>query len=261
MISTAQSAPEAYHDLVLSRGLTESAPLQVLILDDERFDRHRLARFCSGLDICVAVTNASTLEDFRTKLANQRFELILLDYMLPDGTGLDAMESVRLSAANVNAATIMITGQGQDDVAAEAISYGCADYLTKDELSPNAFRRAVTNALQKSDLTTQVEAQSFARSEVEAVLEHFASSFARDIKPMVSRMLRQLRDLRGTEQNQKFEALDTTCLDMWEALIELERNTGPEIMALAAIDKTPTVMRTRDGKARVPPSPFTKVPH
>ncbi len=261
MISTVQSAQGANPGLILSRGLTERAPLQVLILDDERFDRHRLARFCSGLGVSVAVSNTATLENFRSQLASQRFDLILLDYMLPDGTGLDAMEAVRLSAANVNAATIMITGQGQVDVAAEAISYGCADYLTKDELSPNAFRRAVTNALQKSYLTTQVEAQSFARSEVEAVLEHFAASFARDIKPMVSRMLRQLRDLRGTNQDQKFEALDTTCLDIWEALVELEHNTGPEIMALATTDNAPTVMRTPDGKTRVPPSPFTKVTH
>ncbi len=261
MITTAQTAHGAYPGLLLSRGLNESAPLRVLILDDERFDRHRLARLCSGLDVSVAVANATTVTDFKSLLAGQSFDLILLDYMLPDGTGLDAMEAVRLSAANVNAATIMITGQGQEDIAAEAISFGCADYLTKDELSANAFRRAVTNALHKSDLTTQIEAQSFARSEVETVLEHFAASFARDIKPMVSRMLRQLRDLRGKEQDQKFEALDTTCLDMWEALVELERHTGPEMMELAITGNSPSDLGAQGRRTRVPPSPFSKISH
>lgn len=246
------------------RGVPQDKMLKVLILDDERFDRHRLARMCSGLERPVDVTNAQTLRAFKDQLDAGAFDLILLDYLLPDGTGMDAMEAVRLSPDNLNAATIMITGQRQEHLAAEAMKMGCADYMTKDQLTANAFRRAVTNALQKSELTHQIEAQTFARSEVEKVLEHFASSFARDIKPLVSRMLRQLRDLRGKDQSDGFSAIDGTCIDIWEALVELERNTGPDMMALAlsksaASDEAQTAQDARKG--RKPPSPFSKVSH
>ena len=235
--------------------------IAVLILDDERFDRHRMARLCSGLDQTCEITNATSLADFRATLDTTAYDLILIDYRLPDGSGLDALEAVRLSPRNVNAAMIMITGQGQEEVAEAALTCGCADYLTKDELTPQAFQRAVCNALEKSALSARIEAQSFARAEVERVLEQVASHFARDIKPMVSRMMRQLRDLREGDAADRYAAVDDTCLAVWESLVALERATGTEMMDFTAPTPLAQCAETVKVMPRKPPSPFSRRRH
>ncbi|MGB3245593.1 MAG: response regulator [Sulfitobacter sp.] len=230
--------------------------LSVLVLDDERFDRHRLARLCSGLDVGCDVTNAITLVEFEAQLDAGRYDLIMVDYLLPDGTGLQALDAVRRSARNFASATIMITGQFDDAVATQALRGGCADYLTKDELTKETFQRAVTNALEKSALTMAVQAQTFARAEVEAVLELFASRFAGDIKPMVSRTLRQLRDHRRAPDTDGIAAIETSCMAMWETLVELERQPGVEMMADTMQGSVQPPIK--EGQ-RKPPSPFARV--
>ncbi|NNE54350.1 MAG: response regulator [Sulfitobacter sp.] len=239
---------------------------QVLILDDERFDRHRLARLCSSLEFSCEITNAVTLREFAAALERKHFELILVDYRLPDGTGLDALDMVRLSPRNNNAATIMITGQGQDSVAQSALASGCRDYLSKDDLSAPAFHRAVTNALQKADLSIQVERETFARAEVEAVLVHFASKCAQDIKPMVSRMMRQIRDLRAGEAcgtipaTARFDGIEDSCITLWEFLVELERYQGAGMIPAPAADHVTPAPDTLPKRAvRKPPSPFARL--
>ena len=235
---------------------------QVLILDDQRFDRHRLARLCSGLDMECTITNANSLSDFADVIEKAAFDLVLVDYSLPDGTGLDALSMVRLSPGNCKAALIMVSGQGQERVAQEAMKAGCSDYITKDELSPSSFRRAVTNAMQKSVLTTAVHTQASRSSETEAVLERFATKCAQDIKPMVSRMMRQLRDMRrsgaavGNGAKDHIEGVEASCMLLWEFLGDLESFQAPD----EGEGQAPDVPDADDIGVRKPPSPFARQP-
>ena len=122
-----------------------------------------------------------------------------------------------------------------------------------------AFQRAVGNALEKSALSLEVAAQTFARSEVEAVLEVFAGRFARDIKPMVSRPLRQLRDLRARSDLPGISEVEDSCMATWETLVELERYSGPRMMAdtiASTIKPLPAAVVRRK-----PPSPFARITH
>jgi CheY-like chemotaxis protein len=251
---TPHLAPTAPHDA-----------LRVLLLDDERFDRHRLARLCSGLDRPCRITNAATLAAFGDTLEDASFDLIVLDYELPDGTGLDALALVRLSPRNCTCGIIMVTGQGHGDIARRVREDGCSDYLTKDELTAPAFQRAVANALQKSSLALQVRNQTYLRAEVEAVLEHFAGQCARDIKPMLSRMMRQLRDLRAPgvaedpasqDAQMRHDGIEESCMALWQFLLDLERHQGETLFA----DLHP---RARDAAParRKPPSPFARITH
>lgn len=231
----------------------------VLILDDQRFDRHRLARLCSGLEMKCTITNATDLADFAAVIESSVFNLVLVDYFLPDGTGFDALSMVRLSPRNCNAATIMVTGHEQDGLAHNAIKAGCSDYILKDDLSATSFRRAVTNALQKSILTTEAVTQSFLHAETEAVLNRFASKCAQDIKPMVSRMMRQIRDLRGGDTSgeadqDRFERVEDSCMVLWEFLVELERYNDN-----APMDDVNSHSAQSLTTVRKPPSPFARL--
>ncbi|MEM6305424.1 MAG: response regulator [Pseudomonadota bacterium] len=261
MLRTAlSSSSHKLPNLILSGDLAESRELQILVLDDERFDRHRMVRLCSGLEVATRVSHASSLAKFREIIKAQTFDLVILDYVLPDGSGLDALEALRLSPGNVNAATIMITGQGEDDVAAEARRIGCGNYLTKDSLTENGFRRAVTQALRFAQPAAEPMDQGLSRADLETLTGQVASQVARELKPMVSRMLRQMRNWRANPDEAGFEALHTTCIDVWETLVELQRSDGSDLtppVGLAARDDP----HDESGPHPRPPSPFSKGRH
>jgi len=236
-------------------------PLSVMILDDERFDRHRMARLCSGLPMPCEVTNALTLDGFRALLDDQIYDLILVDYLLPDGTGLQALEAVRCSVRNFSSATIMITGHDDAFVADAALKVGCTDYLPKDDLTREKFHLAVTQALHRAQLSLQAETDSFGRGDVEEVLESVASQFANDLKPLVSRCLRLVRSARANPSAARITALEHANLEVWEALVAQERSSGVKMMAQTLIqpqNQTDAGPQVRAGK---PPSPFARMRH
>lgn len=241
------------------------AHASVLVLDDQRFDRHKLARLCNSLPMHVEITNADSLAAMNALLDAASFDLIFVDYNLPDGSGLDALERIRLSPRNCNAASIMVTGAEGEEIALDAMARGCTDFLTKDELSPTAFTRSVTNALQKSALTSQVAAQTFAREEVERVLKSFASQCASDIKPMISRMMRQLRDLRDAPAQDREtithrrESVEDSCMHLWDFLDDLERH-HPDLLMKELAAKTPLPLVRRDPARKAQPTGTAALP-
>lgn len=209
----------------------------ILVVDDQRFDRSRLLRLINGLEFDTHVVEADCLERMGTMLEADRFDLILVDFNLPDGTGLQAVDAIHLDPRNRQAATIMIAGEGQNDIAIEALKRGCSDYITKDDLTPDSFRRAVINALQKSHLSIGIEQQDTKRQEMEALLQKFSSECALEIKPVVSRMMRQLRDLRDApdlsaeQRAERFDRVEQSCMRLWEFLEDLEGYQGTDLAA------------------------------
>jgi DNA-binding response OmpR family regulator len=63
----------------------------VLIVDDEKTLRGSLARYLEGRG--VAVAQAGSLAEARSLLAGRAFDALIVDVGLPDGDGLDLLES------------------------------------------------------------------------------------------------------------------------------------------------------------------------
>lgn len=59
-----------------------------------------------------------------------RYDLLLVDYNMPFHGGIDVMRA--LSEKNALPPTIMVTGEGNEAVAVEALKIGAADYVVKD---------------------------------------------------------------------------------------------------------------------------------
>ena len=239
----------------------ESPPLSVLILDDERFDRHRLARLCSALPFPCQITNAQSLTEFSDCLAEHSFGLILIDFALPDGTGLDAMHQLRLSPRNLDTPSLMISGQAADRVGDQVRALGCSECLTKDDLTPARFAEAVTAALDARKRPGPTLAANYAAPEAAQLLALCARRCAGDIKPMVSRMLRQLRDLRasgGTDSGPGIDRLEQNCMSLWAFLVEMERQEGADLLSdLAGAAPLPRGPETAaSGTPKRPPSVF-----
>jgi DNA-binding NtrC family response regulator len=99
----------------------------ILIVDDEPAIHFSLSRYF-GTEGYVVKT-ASTLAEARETVASQRFDAILLDHNLPDGSGVDWVGDLRETCPD--AAIIVITGVGDIPLAVEAMRRGADNFLTK----------------------------------------------------------------------------------------------------------------------------------
>lgn len=108
------------------------ANVRVLIVDDDHAHAEMVGEFLriSGYG---RVDHAPDLKTFWQLLDSSPedppYDVILMDYKLPDGTGLDAL--AQMPARGYQIPVVMVTGQGTERVAAQAIQQGAADYILK----------------------------------------------------------------------------------------------------------------------------------
>ncbi len=75
------------------------------------------------------VANCSNIADARLILKETKFDLIVLDWGLPDGSGVDLCVEIR--QAGENAAILMLTGRASPAEKVQGLDSGADDYLTK----------------------------------------------------------------------------------------------------------------------------------
>lgn len=115
----------------------------ILAIDDDRATLHLVRETFrdSGLTVLTADTAGSGLE----QLSKHHPDLVLLDVMLPDMTGIEAFEKVKRLDARLP--VIFITAGGTSDTAIEAMKGGAYDYLVKP-LNLDRVRELVQQALE-----------------------------------------------------------------------------------------------------------------
>ncbi len=101
--------------------------LKLLIIEDDTDQRELIRetledRFGAGTVVGVDSRRAALAEDLAS------FDLILSDYNLPDGTGMELLDEVR---ARCTTPMIMVTGENVGTIAAEAVRKGAVDYVVK----------------------------------------------------------------------------------------------------------------------------------
>ncbi len=113
---------------VLSRPRTDAAyGGSVLIIDDEVAIRESLETLLEFEG--YSVESAETGEDGLARLSERTFDLVLLDFALPDRNGLEILGDIR--ARDSQLAVIMITAYGTLDNAVRAMQQGATNFIQK----------------------------------------------------------------------------------------------------------------------------------
>ncbi len=129
-----------------------SKPSSILLIDDDRELGKMLSDFLSGdrLDVTTQHTGESGLEAF----ARGKFDLLILDIMMPGISGLDVLKKVRQTST---VPVIMLTARGDDIDRIIGLEFGADDYLPKP-FNPRellARIKAILRRSQPQEMTTQ----------------------------------------------------------------------------------------------------------
>lgn len=102
----------------------------------------------------INLIRAHSIDEALQALKLSRVDIILLDYVLPDGNGLDFMSKIKTYGRDVP--IIMITGQGDEMIASRVIQAGAFDYFPKSMISAESLSRSISNTLEKARLKRKV---------------------------------------------------------------------------------------------------------
>lgn len=141
---------------------------RLLLVDDDSIDRQRVIRLLGPEYVAVQAKSATeAIEAQRTF----RPDCALIDYRLPDMDGVDLVSRL----AKEGLAIVMLTGEGDESVAVNAMKAGALDYVTKDQLDATRLETALSRAQERSRLETRL-------AETRQELEDFAAIVAHDVK-------------------------------------------------------------------------------
>jgi len=102
----------------------------LLVVDDSEDNRYTLTRLL-GREGYTDVTTADDGQQAMARLRERRFDLVLLDIMMPEMNGYEVLEAVRADALLRHIPIIVISAVDQTDSVVRCVQLGADDYLTK----------------------------------------------------------------------------------------------------------------------------------
>lgn len=209
---------ETENDIVF--GSANSA--SVLIIDDSEFDRKRIRRLFRDAGLNVFLDEVDTISNLQDMLNETSYDIVLIDYNLSEGTGIDAVTLLHSHPKHADTKAIMITGDDQSNVAVQALKTGCEDYISKAQMTAERLKQSVVSSIRK-----RAAAQN-SSAKMELMVQDLANDVLNDLsgilQPKLANMLRDLRALKrqlnqpDTNIPERLENIDRNCIEMWNAL-------------------------------------------
>ncbi|MBU2961127.1 response regulator [Citreicella sp. C3M06] len=147
----------------------------VLIIDDDDVDRRHFRRILRKAHPTAKVVESAGELDTVIGLETEP-HIAFIDYRLPRLNGIEMMEEVLRKWPCT--ACIIVTGQGDEEIAKTTIKKGAFDYIQKSRLTELPMKRIVENALAWRAMQSRIEEQK-------RELELFADVLLHDLKAPV----------------------------------------------------------------------------
>ncbi|MEH1777623.1 MAG: ATP-binding protein [Nostoc sp.] len=130
----------------------------LLIIDDCAADRKIYRRYLlKDPHQSYQILEADCAEEGLALCRKVRCDVILLDFCLPDMSGLELFDQMQQEIFKTSVPVIMLTGRGDEEVAVQVMKRGALDYLVKQHLTQDVLQLAVRNAIKQSFLQAQLQ--------------------------------------------------------------------------------------------------------
>ncbi|MDO8358588.1 MAG: response regulator [Devosia sp.] len=123
----------------------------VLVVDDDQEIRRLLGRYLSEQGFRVSL--AGSKREFNERLATEKFDIVILDVLLPDGSGLDLCRQLRQKEPQLP--VILVTALKEDVDRIIGLEIGADDYIGKP-FNPRELLARMRAVLRRSAVTPPV---------------------------------------------------------------------------------------------------------
>ena len=129
---------------------------KILLIEDDVFVRDIYTRELSKGDFDVVTAEDGQEGEEKTK--SGKFDLILLDIMLPKKTGIEVLKDIRgLGNPNKDTAVYLLTNLGQGSIIKQAIEVGAQGYLLKARVLPSQVFQSVNDFFTKGPMQVDLK--------------------------------------------------------------------------------------------------------
>jgi len=185
----------------------EKSRLRLLHVEDNPDDQEIIRRcLTNNLPFGFVLVGASRGQEALEELKREQYDMVLVDYQLPDMTGLEFIR--HLGSEKMPVASVFITGMGDVKVAVEAMKEGARNYIVKDQIqaNPGQLVQTIRDYVLESTFPAGLD-----REELSTVFEMFAKGGGIEIRQEARlssspggpkdtvRLFSFLESLRGTE--------------------------------------------------------------
>lgn len=121
---------------------------KILVIDDSEQDRYFVRRDLKTYgDETTVIEADNAAKGLKMIAEDSSIDFIFLDYMLPDSDGISVLKELYNKNTRLGPCPIiMLTGQGSEAVAMDALNLGAQDYLNKDIISKDTLAIAMFKA-------------------------------------------------------------------------------------------------------------------
>ena len=194
--------------------------MKILVIEDEPDIRRNLEYNLSREGFSVSA--AASISEANTLLASTDYNLILLDLMLPDGSGLDLCKSIKSNSATESIPIIILTAKDDEVDKVVGFELGADDYVTKPFSVRELILRVkavLKRGSKKKEIVEVVRQFGDLKIDVDSHEVHVDDTKI-NLTAIEFRLLKQLVDTRGRVQSR-----DQLLSDVWGYSAEVTTRT------------------------------------
>lgn len=120
----------------------------ILIVDDDagQLDLFETAFKLGKFKVDVAQSGEEGLQ----KISEKKYDLVLLDFVMPGLTGMDVVKKIRSNPELKNLKLVLMTNLSRPGLVEEAFSVGVDDFFMKSDLTPTQILERVQKVVEKN---------------------------------------------------------------------------------------------------------------
>jgi len=168
-----------------------------LVVDDDHSEREILVETIKRAFQAAAVQAAADHKEALALCAEHNFDCVVLDFSMPQMDGLTLSHKLRAQAPYLP--LVLVTGVGDEVLAASSVRRGVSDYIPKSRVNQESMRRAISRAIH---ITTQARVIDEQRNELESFAYALAHDFKQPIRQIRTFTKLIMNDLKADENEE-----------------------------------------------------------
>jgi diguanylate cyclase (GGDEF)-like protein len=126
--------------------------MHILLVDENVKDREIIKRALRNNKDVISLYESSSAKEGLKAAESGRFDVLLLDYRMPEVDGIEMVIELRSRPNLGETAIVMMSASGDEELALACLQAGAQDFITKDEITAAKLQRSIIQAQKRFEL-------------------------------------------------------------------------------------------------------------